>query len=95
MQRYFRGWENNDAAVDHLWTGIMAYTADELPIVGELPRSNGQYVVAGFNGGGMDKIFLSARGIAEMVVKGVSFEETGVPALFEATEQRLSRDDSH
>ena len=95
MQRYFRGWENSSAAVDHLWTGIMAYTADELPLVGELPGSKGQYVVAGFNGGGMDRIFLSARGIAEMAVDGVSFGRTGVPALYEATPQRLSKDDGH
>lgn len=95
MQRYFKGWEDSGASVDHLWTGIMAYTADEVPLVGELPGLDGQYVVAGFNGGGMDRIFLSARGIAEMVVNGVSFKRTGVPAIYEATEQRLSTDDAH
>ena len=95
MQRYFKGWEDSGAAVDHLWTGIMAYTADEVPLVGELPGSDGQYIVAGFNGGGMDRIFLSARGIAKMAVEGVSFKCTGVPAIYEVTEQRLSRDDAH
>ena len=95
MQRYFKGWEDSSAVIDHLWTGIMAYTADELPLVGELPGLDGQYVVAGFNGGGMDKIFLSARGVAEMVVNSVSFKDTGVPALFEPTQQRLCQDDGH
>jgi glycine/D-amino acid oxidase-like deaminating enzyme len=95
MQRYFKGWEDSGAAVDHLWTGIMAYTADEVPLIGELPGADGHYVVAGFNGGGMDRIFLSARGIADMVVNGVSFSRTGVPAIYEATEQRLSKDDAH
>ena len=73
----------------------MAFTADEVPLVGELPGSDGQYVVAGFNGGGMDRIFLSARGIAEMVVNGVPYKRTGVPAIYEATAQRLSQDDAH
>ena len=95
MQRYFRGWEDSGAVVDHLWTGIMAYTADELPIVGEVPGADGHYVVAGFNGGGMDRIFLSARGVAAMMVNGVSFTDSGVPAPFEPTQQRLSKDDAH
>jgi glycine/D-amino acid oxidase-like deaminating enzyme len=95
MQRYFRGWEDSGAIVDHLWTGIMAYTADELPIVGKVPGADGHYVVAGFNGGGMDRIFLSARGVAAMMVTGVSFTDSGVPASFEPTQQRLSKDDAH
>jgi glycine/D-amino acid oxidase-like deaminating enzyme len=95
MQRYFRGWEGSGAVVDHLWTGIMAYTADELPIVGEIPGTDGHYVVAGFNGGGMDRIFLSARGVAAMAVNRVSFKDSGVPAPFEPTQQRLSQDDAH
>lgn len=95
MQRNFKGWEHSGAVVDHLWTGIMAYTADELPLVGEIPGAARRYVVAGFNGGGMDKIFLSARGIAKMVVDGVSFKDSGVPALFELTQQRFNKDDTH
>jgi glycine/D-amino acid oxidase-like deaminating enzyme len=95
MQRYFKGWEDSSAVVDHLWTGIMAYTADEAPLIGELPGSDGHYIVAGFNGGGNDRIFLSARGIADMVVNGVPFSRTGVPAIYEATQQRLRKDDTH
>lgn len=95
MQRCFHGWEESGAVVDHRWTGIMAYTADELPLVGELPGSEGQYVVAGFNGGGMSFIFLCARGIAEMVVNGKSFRGSGVPKRFKATPERLEKDDMH
>lgn len=73
----------------------MAYTADELPLVGELPDSEGQYVVAGFNGGGMSFIFLCARGIAEMIVNGKSLRDAGVPKMFEATPERLEKDDMH
>lgn len=95
MQRYFKGWEDSSAVVDHLWTGIMAYTADEAPLIGELPGSDRHYIVAGFNGGGNDRIFLSARGIADMVVNGVPFSRTGVPAIYEATQERLTKDDAH
>lgn len=73
----------------------MAYTADELPLVGELPDSEGQYVVAGFNGGGMSFIFLCAQGVAEMVMNGKSFRHSGVPEMFEVTAERLEKDDMH
>jgi glycine/D-amino acid oxidase-like deaminating enzyme len=95
MQRYFKGWEDSGAEVDHVWTGIMAYTADELPLIGPMPGSPDHFVIAGFNGGGMDKIFLSARGIAEMVLNGTPFQETELPRRYEVTTERLAVDDDH
>jgi len=35
------------------WTGIMGYTQDGQPIVGEAPGQKGLWVCAGFNGHGM------------------------------------------
>ena len=68
----------------------MAATPDELPHVGEvLGQEGSQYILAGFNGGGNDKIFLCARGIAKMIAKGLSYEETGLPRLFKTTKRRL------
>jgi hypothetical protein len=68
----------------------MGYTADSLPHVGRVPNKPGQLIVAGFNGHGMPQVFLSAKGIADMIVRGVEFEGTGLPRLFKTTQDRLN-----
>ncbi|KAE8147458.1 FAD dependent oxidoreductase [Aspergillus avenaceus] len=89
MQRHFHGWEDTGAHTDRVWTGIMAYTTDYLPHIGEIPGKPGQMVIAGFNGHGMPQIFLSAKAIAQMIVNGAEYEATGLPRLFKTTTERL------
>ncbi|KAL6237501.1 hypothetical protein BDW75DRAFT_248981 [Aspergillus navahoensis] len=89
MQKYFHGWEDTGAYTDRVWTGIMGYTTDSLPHVGQVPGKEGQFVIAGFNGHGMPQIFLSAKGIAQMILRQVEFEETGIPSIFKTTQARL------
>ncbi|KAL4780066.1 FAD dependent oxidoreductase-domain-containing protein [Aspergillus varians] len=89
MQKYFHGWEATGAYTDRVWTGIMGYTTDSLPHVGHVPGKPGQFIVAGFNGHGMPQVFLSAKGVAQMVLTGAEFEETGVPRVFKTTQARL------
>ncbi|KAL4794091.1 FAD dependent oxidoreductase [Aspergillus venezuelensis] len=89
MQKYFHGWENTGAYTDRVWTGIMGYTTDSLPHVGSVPSKPGQFIVAGFNGHGMPQIFLSAKGVAQMILNGAEFEQTGVPKIFKTTQARL------
>lgn len=38
--------------LDHVWTGIIAMTADSVPLVGEVEGLEGQFFCAGFNGHG-------------------------------------------
>ncbi|OJJ82338.1 NAD(P)/FAD-dependent oxidoreductase [Aspergillus glaucus CBS 516.65] len=89
MQRHFHGWENTGAYTDRVWTGIMGYTTDFLPHIGPVPGKPEQTVIAGFNGHGMPQIFLSALGVARMIVEGTEYGNTGLPRLFEATLERL------
>lgn len=90
MQRHFRGWEGSGCEVESIWTGIMGYTPDEWPHVGEVPGQEGrQWILAGFNGGGMAMIFLTAKGLAGMVRDGKMFAETGLPRVFETARERL------
>ncbi|RAO65216.1 uncharacterized protein BHQ10_001228 [Talaromyces amestolkiae] len=89
MQRNFRGWENTGARVDKVWTGVMGYSWDSNPHVGPVPGGDGQYILAGFNGHGMPVVFLSALGIAKMVRDGIGFEDSGVPRLFQTSQERL------
>ncbi|KAI0878964.1 FAD dependent oxidoreductase superfamily protein [Hypoxylon argillaceum] len=92
MQRNFRGWEDSGTEVDKIWTGIMASTTDEFPHAGEVPGRKGQWVIAGYNGGGMALSFLLGKGVAQMVRHDVPFEEIDpiIPRFFKTTEARLA-----
>ncbi|KAL7768300.1 hypothetical protein ACKLNR_002601 [Fusarium oxysporum f. sp. zingiberi] len=88
MQRTFVGWEDSGACVDRVWTGIMGYSTDSLPHVGEVPGRDGVFIIAGFHGHGMPVIFLAAEGIAAMT-QGLAYEKTGLPSLFKTSRDRL------
>ncbi|GES58013.1 FAD dependent oxidoreductase [Aspergillus terreus] len=89
MQRIFKGWEDTGAYVKEMWTGIMAYSYDTNPHVGEVPGRPGQYICAGFTGHGMPVIYLAAKGLAEMVYNGKPFEEVKLPRLYKTTAERI------
>ncbi len=92
MQRHFLGWEDSGSCLESIWTGIMGYTPDGLPHVGSVPGQEGrQWILAGFNGGGNALIWLIAKGVADMLVKDGSFVETGLPAAFKTSKERLER----
>ncbi|KAF5631023.1 hypothetical protein F25303_9749 [Fusarium sp. NRRL 25303] len=88
MQRTFVGWEESGARVDRVWSGIMGYSTDSLPHVGEVPGRDGVFVIAGFHGHGMPVIFLAAEGVAAMT-QGLVYERTGLPSLFKTSKDRL------
>jgi glycine/D-amino acid oxidase-like deaminating enzyme len=67
----------------------MGYTEDSFPHVGLVPGESDHFILAGFNGSGMSYIFLVARAVARMVQDGVSFEETGLPAVFKTVPGRI------
>ncbi|KAJ5753468.1 uncharacterized protein N7511_007621 [Penicillium nucicola] len=89
MQRTFFGWEDSGAEVKHIWSGVMGYSADSLPHVGNVPDKPGQFIAAGFNGHGMPVAYLSGKAVANMARDSVSFKETGLPRLFETSAERL------
>jgi len=67
----------------------MGYTSDSLPHVGDVPDKPGQLIAAGFNGHGMPVIFLSTKGIAQMIRDGRTYERTGLPILYKTSKERL------
>ncbi|TIA01824.1 FAD dependent oxidoreductase superfamily [Aureobasidium pullulans] len=91
MQNNFRGWENTKAEVQKIWTGVMGYSYDSNPHIGEVPGKSGQYILSAFNGHGMPVIWLAAKGVAEMLHSGKSFEDTEVPKAFKTTQERIDR----
>lgn len=68
---------------------VMGYSSDARPHVGAVPGRKHQFILGGFSGHGMPLIFLSAKGVASMVMKQQTFENTGVPSAFAASQARL------
>jgi gamma-glutamylputrescine oxidase len=55
------------APISHRWAGIMAFSADELPMVGRVPASTRCYVAGAYTGHGNAYAVAAAQVIAELV----------------------------
>ncbi|KAH8800502.1 FAD dependent oxidoreductase [Xylogone sp. PMI_703] len=69
------GWESETAEIQKVWSGVMGFTPDHLPLVGELTHkvtdrglSGGEYLAAGFNGYGMSHCWSSGEAVAMMAL---------------------------
>jgi glycine/D-amino acid oxidase-like deaminating enzyme len=67
----------------------MGYSSDRLPRVGAIPDRPGVFIMGGFTGHGMPQIFLTAKGLVEIIEKGTTFDNSGIPRLFEESRERL------
>jgi glycine/D-amino acid oxidase-like deaminating enzyme len=80
--------------VVELWSGIMGFTADGMPLVGKLPPKtsgrggHGEWIAAGFNGHGMDKCWLSGEAVARMILGQGDVAE--FPRAYLLTEDRIA-----
>ncbi|RSH83275.1 uncharacterized protein EHS24_006950 [Apiotrichum porosum] len=77
--------------VESNWSGIIGFTPDAVPFVGPLPDKPGQYVIAGFNGHGMARIFHTAPCLADVMVGGMDKWDPTVPTAFIITTERLEK----
>lgn len=68
--------ENGELKASHEWSGIMGYSRDGYPWVGQVPQEmledgkGGLFVCAGFTGHGMANASLAARWCAQNMLKG-------------------------
>ncbi|KAJ6456500.1 FAD dependent oxidoreductase [Mycena sanguinolenta] len=101
LPRHFAGWPKGDEGegkgkmahgegMVHVWTGIMGYTTEGIPYVGELHDKPGAFICAGHHGHGMARIMTCAKGLAALI-QGESWESTGLPECFQPTRERLAR----
>ena len=76
---------------EYEWTGIMGFSADAYPWVGELPSTlvgaGGLFVCGGYTGHGMPAAALSAKAVTRMM----GGEEGDIPGEFRITEGRVGR----
>ena len=90
MPKNFDKWEMDDSGCKEMWTGILGYTSDLLPFVGELPDQSNGYVIAGFNGHGMPRILLAARALIDLILGRVNTLEKLIPEPYLITKARLN-----
>lgn len=72
------------------WTGIMGFSKDGRPWVGEVPESlgGGQGICGGFTGHGMPDASLCAKAVVEMMM-GKQAAEVDLPVEFQLSTKRV------
>ncbi|CAF1222387.1 unnamed protein product [Rotaria sordida] len=90
MPKYFDGWGTDDGGCQEFWTGILGYSSDLLPFVGELPDQSNGYIIAGFNGHGMPRILLCARALVDVILGRTKNIEELIPEPYVITRSRLA-----
>lgn len=88
MNDRFYTWRGFKEKTDYVWSGILGYTDDTLPYVGELPGDKNKFIIAGFHGHGMPRVLLSAKALAKFI-KGES-RDLEIPSAFKITENRMN-----
>jgi len=67
VERYLREDLGVDAEITHRWAGVVGYTEDSLPYVGEVPGRPGLYVAGGYSGVGNVPGFMSGCELADTI----------------------------
>lgn len=93
--RYFGerwGEDHADGRMRKEWTGIMGYSPDGFPFVGEVPGQEGLWVSCSFQGHGMVLCWMCAKALVKMM----QGQEDGLgewfPRAFRVTEERIKRE---
>jgi glycine/D-amino acid oxidase-like deaminating enzyme len=94
LPRYFgANWGDDDprGRIRKEWTGIMGYSPDGIPFVGEMPWQEGLWVCAGFQGHGMVYCWMCAKALVEMM-EGRDDEalRSWFPDVFRVSEERFA-----
>ncbi|KAK0751427.1 FAD dependent oxidoreductase [Schizothecium vesticola] len=93
--RYFGsnwGEDDEEGRVKSEWTGIMGFSPDGFPFVGEVPGKKGLWIAASFQGHGMVLAWKSAEALVEMM-EGRDGEklEAWFPSVFRVNEERMAK----
>lgn len=74
------------------WSGIMGFSSDGLPLVGQLTQEltgregDGEWIAAAFNGYGMANCLLSGESLVSLILKD---RASDIPGAYHLSEQRL------
>ena len=67
LETYLRDELGLDTRVSHRWVGVVGYTEDQLPYVGEVPGRPGLYVAGGYSGHGNLPGYVAGQEIADLI----------------------------
>jgi gamma-glutamylputrescine oxidase len=67
VENYLREDLGATGAVTHRWAGVVGYSGDSLPYVGEVPGRTGLYVSGGYSGVGNVPGFMCGRDLADTI----------------------------
>lgn len=94
---FAKGWREGEVPeVKKLWSGIMGFTPDHVPWVGQIPKSvsgklgDGEYVAAGFNGYGMPLCWGCGEAVAKMMLGKEAEVSEWLPESFAISQKRLN-----
>jgi glycine/D-amino acid oxidase-like deaminating enzyme len=87
---------------DYAWSGIMGFSKDNAPWVGQVPQRKGIWVCAGYTGHGMPNATLCAKTMVDMLLEAREggdiaalqekmIEDGRIPSSYLATQERLDR----
>jgi len=94
MKKTFSTWKNYQTTNEFTWAGIMGFTKDKFPYVGELDfiGMKNAYIVAGFSGHGMPRVYFSAKSIAKCILTNQSIQQVGgIPECYYVSSKRLTK----
>jgi glycine/D-amino acid oxidase-like deaminating enzyme len=74
LESYLRDELGLDTKVSHRWVGIVGYTEDQLPYVGEVPGRPGLHVAGGYSGHGNLPGYVAGQEIADAIAGKASEE---------------------
>ncbi|MDQ5833039.1 MAG: FAD-binding oxidoreductase [Actinomycetota bacterium] len=74
LESYLREELGLDTKVSHRWVGIVGYTEDQLPYVGEVPGRPGLHVAGGYSGHGNLPGYVAGQEIADAIAGKASEE---------------------
>ncbi|KAK4173756.1 putative Glycine/D-amino acid oxidase [Triangularia setosa] len=93
--RYFgRDWghDQSEGRIRQEWTGIMGFSPDGFPFVGEVPGEEGLWVSTSFQGHGMVLCWMCADALVKLMGGKDGEELSGwFPEVFRVTEKRLKK----
>jgi glycine/D-amino acid oxidase-like deaminating enzyme len=86
------GSDDPEGRVRKAWSGIMGYSADGFPFLGEVPGNRGLWTAASFQGHGMVLCFSAALAVTKMMIGKDGEELDGwLPKVYRITKERMGK----
>ncbi|WVQ74666.1 hypothetical protein IAR50_004270 [Cryptococcus sp. DSM 104548] len=89
--KHFVGWSGGKENIDKVWSGVLGYSSDLLPYVGQVPDMPGVFICAGFTGHGMPRIPGCTSAISSLLLSYLANNNTLTPEASKEFEGRLPR----